>query len=44
MYSAATPARNIVAAATAMVASVRPICEVKRGGQPDHGGTGRRKG
>jgi len=44
MYSIATPTRNIVAAATAMVVSERPICEAKRGDQPDHGGTGRRKG
>lgn len=44
MYSAATPTRNMVAVATAVATSVRPICEAKRGGQPDHGGTGRRKG
>lgn len=44
MYSVETPARNRDAAATAMVAFVRPICEVKHEGQPDSGTTGRCKG
>jgi hypothetical protein len=44
MYSVETPVRNRDAAATAMVAFVRPICEAKHGGQPDSGMTGRCKG